>query len=314
MKFIFPCLFTLLLLASCAESTDHPRPKYDDAENDREFYNFSGAVKSMKRYRNISPKQGHVYESLPQWFMEFTEDGKLLTYTIFQDNGKVSSTEEYEYNAENLLKKITNKQPLYNEKSERFYSYDTINNITTITYHVDSLVNIFKVYYNEKEQVTKMVKENNNGSSEETFRYEKDDGGNLTKELKFQDGELVSSQFYEYNAQGKAIKYITEFNSMKRVWERTWENGYLIQQEDYTLSPDGAKHLDEKNTYDKHYNVIHKKVFRNDELSRELKYSYSYDTHGNWVKRKVTIMEVDFGKTNFIPAFEETQELEYWDE
>ena len=80
MKFIFPFLFTLLLLASCAESTDHPRPKYDDAENDREFYNFSGAVKSMKRYRTISPKQGHVYESVPQWFMKFTKDGKIIKH------------------------------------------------------------------------------------------------------------------------------------------------------------------------------------------------------------------------------------------
>ncbi len=314
----FTILILFIFITSCGGNENDfsdLKPTYSDFENVWEERNLFGKVKEIEfaktvyQYQNKDGKSNKIYQE------KFTEFGALSEKSNFNENDELFQKDIYEFDGKNLIRNIST-----NKKGKTNYvlniKTDTINNTTTNEWFVnDTLNSRMNLFYDKEDLLTKKVVVEQNDTTVTIYEYIFDKSNRIIEEKQIQEDndEPIYHNLFTYDNSGNLTKSIT-----KTIWttfktETEWNDKRIYKETEYTISADEKQHLDQVTEFDKLYNPRNIRIYENSELNREIKYNYRFDKKGNWIEREVFIKE-HFAKSNvFIPIYQETRRIKYWE-
>ena len=254
--------------------------EYNEDHSERKQYGKleSGNATKYAHTKSIQNEEGEVvkeYQYSDEWNtvesysiyenekITDSSTGKELTrlkrLTVYNKNNEIVSICDYEYNANNLLSKKTQKDLYKIMKSEMYEYFDNggIEKETSIIYSSDG---------------TEFMKN--------VFEYA--ENGNIIKELSYFEGQYTGSGIYEYDGKGNIIKYTKNTKDDKVVTSRIYERdsqGKILTDIEY--NSDGEIIVRVSYTYDSKGNVLNKKSEGWGSITEWL---YEYDEKGNQIK------------------------------
>jgi len=235
---------------------------------------------------------------------EYNIKSKLIVYSIYNADSKLSLIETYTYNSGCM----TEHKKIIRNITEEYSTCkcDDKGNVIENTEKVH-LPGIATYKYNDKGKTIEEFFNFPSDGSWGKYTYTYNESGNLIKVYQINQYNEESSYTYKYDAKGNKIESNSKYsnNSMKydvkgnRVEETSYKNGKI----DYKLIY----------KYDQQGNVIESLRYNSEGCSNEKSiYIYVYDNFKNWIKKTSYTENNSFGiKENVYPRIEE-REIEYF--
>jgi YD repeat-containing protein len=166
-----------------------------------EVYDLKGRLtETMNSNANIEIHSGNLVRLGDKTIYAFDASGKLVKANEFTPEGQFTGYETFTFDAKNRL----TENILFNrdnkERGRRVYAYfpERREIVATVSYDYGGRITPFKVLfsYDEKEQLTKRVHYESDGSESNVTTFEYDANGNITKETP--RGTFNSPHLYSY--------------------------------------------------------------------------------------------------------------------
>ena len=318
MRTTFKLLISLTLFSSCQEnnsdSTD-AKPVYFDYENSWEERNLFGKVKSVSTYRANYKSDTKLDEKRLQRRTWFTKFGAIKRAEYFETFGQKTQTESYEYDENKyFIKAIIENFPA-KRKIIRTVKDDTINKITSQKIYINNnLTESFIVHYDKNGRIEKHLEIEDNDTIEYIHNLKLDAKKNLISERQISSNsskdKVVDS--FAYDKDDRLIYSSNLTNSTEFISIFEWKDDKLISEKNYFVYPDETKHLNSLTEYDNLYNPTNITKYTDEKPSQEYKYEYTFDQQNNWIKQTVYIKQIRNGKGDFVKAYADSREIEYW--
>jgi hypothetical protein len=215
---------------------------------------------------------------IARYIYKYNESGSLIEEVSYTKQGKIFEKTIYSYKNGKLVKKLY-RRPDKKTPAKTIYSYNSKGNNTKITFY----------WYN--------------GSLSGIWIYDYDNMGNKTKWEKqhYYSGTYRGKSIYLYDKRGNNIQRtdLDEKGSLmeKRLYEYNDSNNILSEK---VYDENGVLRMLYKYSYDIRGNLKESGEYFKGKIGSSDKYTYEYDTVGNWVKR--TLNESDVW----------TQAITYW--
>lgn len=298
-----------------SESKPDLKPIYTNFENAWEELNLYGKVKSIKLYRTNLLNNGQPEKPILSLSEKYTDFGQLMETEIFGNLGKLVQKDTYE-NDDNRNHIRTISTYKFTDTSEVItVEYNTINNKSLRIVSInDKLEKEITVYSDDRGFITKRITVEKNDTTIVNYKYIFDQSDNLIREIKFEvdENSPIQSLYHKYNEIGNLIESSTKTDWIEYLTEIEWKDNRIYKETEYTISADLEKQLERIIEYDRQFNPVNIKNYKNSKLDRELKYDYEFDQSGNWIKRKVFMKEHFVNSKKFIPVYIESREIKYW--
>lgn len=318
-KFYILLLLLLTTGFSCEKKQEHLidlKPIYTDFENVWEERNFFGKVLEVEWYKTEFQNDKKDGKSILKLKEKFTAFGALKEITNFDNVGKLIQKDEFEFDAKEFFTKSvsTNKRASINYILT--VQNDSINKTSTRNILInDSIKQVVKVFYNNKDYVIKQIAFEQNDTTIFHYKYKFNKADKIISEIQFEENieEPFSTNEYEYDDNGNLIKFSYKTKWTEFITETEWKNERIYKKTEYTVSEDLKKYLNEVTEYDELFNPINSKTYKNSQLNRELNYQYKFDKIGNWIMRNVSMKEHFLDSNKFTPIYEENRKFKYWE-
>ena len=208
-----------------------------------------------------------------------------------------------EFNKNDLITKKTVYDSNGNVEFSREFEYDNAGNKTKVT-HKNAEGNIIKYNeyeYNENNKRTKEIDRNADGSPIESSEYEYSDAGNVIKrtDALYSEGKVTSSTEYEYNDGNvvKSTKSEYEKGELVGITESEYKDGNLTKET--WVSADGNKTKITKNEYKDGTLIKSREELKTNQITEITEKEYN---DGKVVKDRITnkngINEGEYNKDN----------------
>ncbi len=236
-KFTALLLIALILcLGACSDNTASFTGVVEVPVDDftSEFvFGENGLIEKEKKYYDNKEKQYEYYECY-----EYNENSQIIKRYATDLEGNILEKHDFfemSYNENGDIKKITNKELLYNfiyndDGSLKGYAkYEGTQIVSAVYYEYDENGSCIKEIY---ETADKKI-------SDTTVYTYNENGAVLSSTTKNSSGNAVSEKSFEYNADGLVTKLIKEKNREIRTTEYEYENGVLVKEK-MTITPNDA--------------------------------------------------------------------------
>jgi antitoxin component YwqK of YwqJK toxin-antitoxin module len=312
MKLINSIIFGMLFLVSCSEG--HRLPKYHEFSNDWERENLFGEVKELMLFQAsiLDPKTNTEEEAIKSYRLEFTDFGKIAHLEHYDRMGHIRQYQKNLFNEKRQMVESSSANLLLPVNSfETFQFDDSGNQIFSKSISNDSSEIVKKFLYDAQgNQVMRETIQNNDTTRVHIF-YDYDGNGKMLrkrqetlvgKELKTQTGE------YQYDKKGNLIKSINRSEIFDYETSFKYSPKNIIRKIEYYENGQMNREI----FFDKHFNPVLVKYYRDNELVNEMKYKYRFDRIGNWVWRKLYLREMLEKGRKFQPVLVETRMIGYY--
>lgn len=310
-------LFGLVLICSCSSKTVIKLNDFTHA-NSLEKENLFGPVKELIYYKQkITPDSSDkVNNPIIYRTYKFSDYGKAYYEEYRNDAGDIEEITESIFNDVHLLinRKLRNYRTAANIVET--FEYDNENHQLIYKAKVDDNPNHNAMQistFDDFLNIIKTVSIQLNDTSTTTFDCEYNDQNKVIKKKQTYFGRMSSNEYfyeYKYNPNGDLIEFILktkENEKVKNIVEYDNENN----QKKSSNFIDGV--LKEENLYDQFKNPISVRLYKNNELEKESKLEYKYDSHNNWIEKKEFIKDYTKKAVVFTPSIIETREIKYFE-
>ncbi|HOY30594.1 MAG TPA: hypothetical protein PKW80_01825 [Bacteroidales bacterium] len=216
---------------------------------------------------------------------EYDERGNMIKSLSYNHAGDIHEHYRYTFDEENRMVE----QFVYFDENEivehHFFVYDDSNNqIQEKIIYEEGGEAIIEFFYDENGNMVKRVQKDVDGEVEETETFLFENGRMLCSEMYDEENQLRSRRNYEYNEQGKLVKftYFTPEPGTGYVTEHYYNEKGLREK---TLKYNSGNQLIEKTlfSYDEQDNVT--EIIEEDPLTLK-KTCLTYDDKNNAVKHE----------------------------
>lgn len=277
-----------------------------------------GSVKYMKltEWRMIvkfgDPTKDR-YEKILESF--YRKDGNYEKETSIRGSSDgYKTTYDYSYNKKNQLQEIKT-SPVQKVTASRTFVYNAQDQLIERNLYnkKGDLTGKDKYKYNTDGQLQSIHRYSGDGNPIGKKTFEWDEKSRLTDEYEYNEkDEPLVFEIYGYDAQGNTKYYdeVTTGNNNKVVrytYDYTYNDKNQKIKTEYTI--DGSFY-EVAFTYDSNGNLIRKdrKAGKNGTFKLDEKYTYIYDSNGNWTS-KLKEFENDLDEQTFILV---EREIKYW--
>lgn len=317
MKKMLTIVLLISMICSCNNSSvmnENIKPIYSDFQNQLEELNLYSKVKKLETYRDDYQNGKKLGQPILDVVQEFTEFGSFSKTAYNQGFGKVFYTDEYFYNEDQDVIKHLTSSDQYDIEANLTYSQDSIYKISTANLTIDDSEKYKVILTNDSnDYLLKMVEISVNDTIVKDYKYKfNSENKILSKEVIGEYG-FINSESYEYNSNNRIEKFTNKVGEMTFIKESVWENNLLKKQLDYSIQNASQAHLDKVTYFDNLFNPISVEHYEKSKLKKVLKYKYKFDEFGNWILRQVLMQETSHSN-KFLPVYEESRKIEYWNE
>jgi len=315
LKRILHLILILVFFTSCTNELNI-QPKYSDFETDLEVKNLFGKVKEFRQFRAniIRPEENETEKPIINIKENFTKNGFVKNTEYFDTFGKSEHTTENYYDKEDYLIKSVQFNNNFPKKMIRLINRDTINKTESESLTInDTLKFKFISKFGKTDNILSRLEIEKGDTTTIFYSYKYDKRDNLIREV-VNKGEDKTINEYKYDDIGNILESIsqTSYFNIKTIREYD-SNNRLNKITEYNTSGDLKERLIGITEYDKYYNPINEKKYKNSELDREIKNEYEFDKNGNWIKKTVSLKEHFLNSKEFVPICIESREIKYWE-
>ena len=244
-------------------------------------------------------RKSEYHDSYIRNVWEYSSVGNEISHVEYDNDGEVSSREEYAYDsAGNLISEVVyNEDGEVRRQTEYSHEYDSAGNqISEVAYNEDGEVGSREEYaYDSAGNLISQVEYNGDGEVDSRTEYSYDSAGNRIRYVLYDwDGNVIVLQEYTYDSAGNRIKEYHEY-----YWEeyddegnetsivRTGNYKYIYDSADNLIRMEqywdhGVTYLEE---YDSNGNLIYS-CENSDDGKLESRYEYQFDEQGKVLERR----------------------------
>ncbi|MFI1770237.1 hypothetical protein [Thalassobellus citreus] len=291
------------------------QPIYSDSKNALQGNNLYGKVKKIEYYKTTFQNTEKKDKPVLNKIEEYTDFGELKKVEYFDNYGELIQTNVIDYNKYQKFIKSVSINKSNKKNITQISKYDSIKNTSELSVFLnDTIDHKTTFYYGKNDYQIKSISIKGNDTTVTTSEHAFNDNNKLilaTQKEKGNDKSTITiSNKYDINNNLIESSHKTEWVEM--LSETKWKDGRISKQSSYTISADLKKHLNNVTEFDILYNTINSKEYEDSKLHRELKFDYSFDANGNWIKKNVSIKEHFNNSKEFISIYVDTRKISYW--
>ena len=218
--------------------------------------------------------------NLPEKIIHYGSSGyqEILEYTYDENGNLIREIDTTIYDLDTTPSYTTSVDYTYDQNGNLIQTIKTNNAYKSICKHYyDAAGNIIQEIYTFS------------GGGQSIYTYTYDTNGNLIKEIGTDSDGDTQTYNYIYDIDGNLIKvvYVTSYG-YKTISDYTYDANGNLTKKTHTYK-DGSKWIEEY-TYDENGNMIQYHGLSTSSRGDTITGNYSYDTHGNLVKKIVTYL------------------------
>ncbi len=238
-------------------------------------------IKSLKRYNqnyrnfNFSDLTSHADEEFVDMEVLFDDDGNIIEEIKYDSTGEIEEKNSYTFNSNGKLLTHTLLYALDDATEKRVLTRNEKGLlISEIKYYGDDTGEKTEYEYDEKDNVTAIIRYDEEGLliSREEIKY--DEKGNINDRTTFNQDKVILSKITFSLSENNQVEE-NEFDEKGVLVSKTLlkfnENGKELSS--LQTTPQGKLIASVQNTYDERGNII-EKIYK-DFYSKTLKYSYN---------------------------------------
>lgn len=306
-------IFTIFSFLGCSKRDT----KYKDFINGWERYNLCGKVKCIETFKgNYKDSQGKELDRFKiEKGIKFTEFGSISKMVNFNNFGDTISILTNRYNKKGLntnskskdfqMPSESEEQKLYNDKGKIYYVKVTFN---------DTIELIATFDYDSQGNPINQLQIQNGDTSKSELKYVYDIKGNILQKKQINYAPKDTSEnltIYNYNENGNIIETVITADYIKGKLKTLYNYDKRYRIKKVSMFDENGV-LEKETIYDKWYNSLIIKNYRDGKIYNELKNKYHFDKHKNWIKKDVSIREYYTDSDKFVPIYQEKREIEYF--
>jgi len=296
-------------------------------KNDWEKDNLKGKVEEVKLYKSTPNTPNFVINSSK----EYNQKGFIIYNEYFDNFGKSIQYTKNEFNEKNNSVKSITENHLMSSKTISEASFNENNKlISSKAVLNDSIRFSSKHIYNLKGNPISYIAIQNLDTSSVTYLY-KYNNEKIIWEKQKQKSKDYSIEYimeYKYNKDGFITEQITITNQNQSggltdflsssaetfdfSYKTTLLTKYNNNNEIVKTSHFEQNQIIKENFFDDSQNIIKTLNYNNGKLHSELKFSYEYDSKGNWMNKKSYIKEHYANSKEFTFLSTEKREIKYY--
>jgi len=318
LRHIYPIALLLIILFNCDNKSvlrTDLQPVYSDFKNALQEKNLYGKVKKIEYNKTTFQNAEIPDKAVLNKIEEYTDFGELEKVQYFDDFGELLQTNIIEYNKDKKFVKSLSISESNNLKILQTVSYDSIQNTRETTIFINDSINTKTTsFFGEDDYPKREIIIEKNDTLEVNYRFILEESGKIKSVYKIEKGNKNSELLYSYEYENNCLVKSTHKNKWtESISEIEWKNGRILKQTNYTISADSVKHINNIMEFDILYNSIGSKDFEDSKLSRELKFEYEFDKHGNWISKNASVKEYSTNSNEFVPVYVDTRKISYWE-
>lgn len=211
------------------------------AKNSWDKLNLNGHVKEIRSYNVGTLKKIYIKQT-------FTSKGYCSKKESYLENGEIISKTKYD--RKGRYKKIFNYDingDLYYTSKMKYNTNDSIRKQCIFKYGKFRQQTIYYNYDENGNRIEHAVYDKY-GDLKYKYKYKYDGNGNIVEKAEYSNNGLCNTDSYEYDKNGKCIKYTHNGGSHLFSWEENYKydgNGFLIKK--YHRSDGGSISCDDWN-------------------------------------------------------------------
>tara|TARA_R110002051_G_scaffold92740_1_gene162520 strand:- start:364 stop:1308 length:945 start_codon:yes stop_codon:yes gene_type:complete len=304
----------LSLFISCKNELNI-QPKYSDFETDLEVRNLFGKVKELSQFRaNIKNSDKNQTEKpIINLKENFTENGFVKSTEYFGTFGKTQQITENFYDANDYLQKRITKSENFPENMVELIERNSIKKTEFRNITINDTLNIeFYSTFGKLDKIEEQIKIENGDTTFVKYNYKFNSNKNIIL-LEEIENEIKTVTENKYDENGNIVESINGFDNFKMKTITIYKAGRISKIEYYSIFDDSEQLLESITEFDKYYNPINEKTYKDSKLKRETKNEYKFDNNGNWIEKTVSLKEHFYNSKKFVPIYIESRKIEYWE-
>jgi len=283
-------------------------------ENDWTNDNLYGQVEKIEQFRAnvIDFDTGEIEEPIISQKKKYTKFGKISYQEEFDVFGVPTHSFSHKYDENGIRTNSITEDYQVPSKSVETVEFDANSNLTKVAIVFNDTAHLIaEINYDTYNNPVELTQIENGDTSYAKIVYEYSTNGKILKKKQIwisEDSKPEDVTEYKYDQRQRLIErsFKSAFvQELKKVFE--YNNDWLKHTSEYN-----SGEIEKVISFDKDKNPINERYYSNAKLNKELKYEYSYDKIGNWIKKKVYIQEHFANNKKVRPIYVETRKIKYY--